>query len=575
MAITKMMHMKAAKKGKPSSHLKNAIEYILNPEKVLNAGTPEAYVGTVNCTLSGVYREMMNTKKHYGKLDGRQGYHFVISFKPGEATHEQCFNISKEFIKKYFRDEYEIVYALHKDTDHIHTHIIFNSVNCTTGLKYHYKNGDWGRFIQPIVDSLCMSEGVPTLEYHIDEYVNDDGTIKDQLYSERYNWTEEIKKDIDYAIKISSDWGSFIANMKEQGYTFNYGKYVSVRKPGMQRARRLKENTVGEAYTPEAIIERIHIRCMGGIEPVGIIKNETKHIRNTYVKRQKFIPYKEMDFYERVQVRHMMRIRRAIPQYKATPGNWYVQRKAKELHRTEQKLAIKEMYSIFAVSDIPPVINELNNRVKDIKDKLKYIRIADKEYSDILEAFEKGADLSVFNITRADVEGYISSRDKSVEKLMSELKEIRKHIAVLRSMSDGKEAQLIEYSEREAKQITRYREIKDKLENLKADNNKDIMEITISVQLLNNCELDDEVIQTRVPGTWGKNVRYLRINKEDFAVINNEKTIYTYIDLNSEYELYGSSGEVEEIKKGEDLKIHYDDKEESLNINRNTKDWRL
>ncbi len=567
--------MKAAKKGKPSSHLKNAIEYILNPKKVLGGGTPEAYAGTVNCTLSGVYKEMMNTKKHYGKLDGRQGYHFVISFKPGEATHEQCFNISKEFIKKYFRDEYEVVYALHKDTDHIHTHIIFNSVNCSTGLKYHYKNGDWGRFIQPIVDSLCMSEGVPTLEYHIDEYVNDDGTIKDQTYSERYNWTEEIKKDIDYAIKISSDWESFVENMKEQGYTFNYGKYVSLRKPGMQRARRLKENTVGEAYTPEAIIERIHIRRMGGIEPVGIIKRETKNIRNTYVKRHKFIPYKEMDFYERVQVRHMMRIRRAIPQYKATPGNWYVQRKAQELHRTEQKLAIKEMYSIFAVSDIPPVINELNNIVKDIKDKLKNIRIADKEYSEILEAYEKRTDLSAFNVTRADVEGYISSRDKSVENLMSELKEIRKHIAVLKSMSDGKDAQLIEHSEREEKQTTRYREIKDKVKALRENGSENINEITISVKLLHNSFIDEDVIETRIPGMWGDNVRYLRIDKADFAVINNEKTIYTYIDASKDYKLYGWDGEVAVIKKGDEIAQYYDKQDKEININKNTKDRRL
>lgn len=33
MAITKLGHMKEASRGNPGKHLKNAIHYILNPEK--------------------------------------------------------------------------------------------------------------------------------------------------------------------------------------------------------------------------------------------------------------------------------------------------------------------------------------------------------------------------------------------------------------------------------------------------------------------------------------------------------------------------------------------------------------
>ena len=111
MAITKLDHLKESKKGNPAAHLKNAIRYILNPEKT-NGGM---FVGG-NCGTSAeeIYASMISTKEFFGKTGGRKGYHFVISFSPGEASCEEAFQIGKEFCEQYFSNAYEYVYAVHR-----------------------------------------------------------------------------------------------------------------------------------------------------------------------------------------------------------------------------------------------------------------------------------------------------------------------------------------------------------------------------------------------------------------------------------------------------------------------------
>lgn len=72
-------------------------------------------------------------------MHGRQGYHFVISFEPGETDADEAYKITKEFAKKYLGENYDYVFATHTDKNHIHSHLIFNSVSRTDGYKYRYE----------------------------------------------------------------------------------------------------------------------------------------------------------------------------------------------------------------------------------------------------------------------------------------------------------------------------------------------------------------------------------------------------------------------------------------------------
>ena len=154
------MNIKDTGTSDHAGHLNRLLNYMMNPDKTKE----EALVGAVNCTPESAALMMQQTKENFGKTSGRQGYHFVISFKPGETDADTAYKIAEEFISEYLADKYETVFAVHDDKEHIHIHICFNSVSFVDGYKYHYANNDWAKIIQPIVNKLTSKEGLSTVE---------------------------------------------------------------------------------------------------------------------------------------------------------------------------------------------------------------------------------------------------------------------------------------------------------------------------------------------------------------------------------------------------------------------------
>lgn len=198
-----------ASKGK---HLKNSLEYILNPEKT-EMGT---LIGGSHILPDAdfAFEKMLETKRimeeRFGrkKTEGRQGYHFVLSFSPKDnITPEMAMEITQKFLEAYIPD-YESVYAVHTDRKHLHSHIVFNSVNMVNGLKYHYENGDWAKIIQPITNRLCEKYGLSTIK--LEDY---DGKPKKKTI------TQLIQEDVEECLKKVKSKTQFDHEMEKRGYT--------------------------------------------------------------------------------------------------------------------------------------------------------------------------------------------------------------------------------------------------------------------------------------------------------------------------------------------------------------------
>lgn len=255
MAITKLLHMKQSGQSNPAKHLQNAINYVLNPEKTQNG----LLVGAGNCNVYSAYEDMINTKKQIGKTTGRQGYHFIISFLPGEVVPEIAMEVIDKFAKEYLGDAYEYVYAVHDDTDHTHAHLIFNSVNRITRNKYHYKDGDWEREIQPITNKLCREYGLSEMSFE-----REDG--RDKGENKSYNkwqdekrghptWDSLIKEDIDRFIEQSSSYEEFLSILIKNKYEVKDGKHLSVKPLG--KGKSFRTHQINEHYAKEEIEKRI------------------------------------------------------------------------------------------------------------------------------------------------------------------------------------------------------------------------------------------------------------------------------------------------------------------------------
>ncbi len=81
-------------------HLANAISYITDEEKTQGG----ALVGSHNCNVDFALQEMLATKRKYGKMDKRQGYHFIIRAKE-EAEKRQAVRRTKEERKRVRREK--------------------------------------------------------------------------------------------------------------------------------------------------------------------------------------------------------------------------------------------------------------------------------------------------------------------------------------------------------------------------------------------------------------------------------------------------------------------------------------
>lgn len=260
------MHINSDKRG-GTGHLKNSLRYILNPEK-----TEKGYLvgGNAGNDPEEIFRVMMDTKKEWGKTDKRQGYHFVISFKPGEVTSDQAFLVLKEFCEEYLGEDYDYVFAIHTDQDHQHGHIIFNSVNRVSGYKYRYEKGDWEKFIQPVTDRICERFGISRLEFDQDKKTGKSYAEHDAEKKGRPTWMKIIQADIDFAVSRSRFWEEFLVQMKQLGYRIKEGKHTTFIPPGAKKGRR--DVTLGEGYRKEDIRKRLSQETLRA-EPVKILSS--------------------------------------------------------------------------------------------------------------------------------------------------------------------------------------------------------------------------------------------------------------------------------------------------------------
>lgn len=266
MAITKLMHMKESP-GWPHTHLKNSIDYILDVKHGGKKTQHGVLVGG-NCGLNNeeILNNFLETKREYGKLDKRQGYHFVLSFPKGEPDTETAYKVAEEFCQQFLGDSYDYVFAVHTDKEHLHAHVIFNSVSRETGLKYHYKKHDWEKIIQPITDRICREYGLGALAFE-EKRVGKSYAEWAAKREGKCNWTNIIRADVDYAIQQADSFTEFFGIMKEMGYELRTGRswkdntdvmYYTFRDAdGKKHSRRSNYKYMPKGYSPGEVMARI------------------------------------------------------------------------------------------------------------------------------------------------------------------------------------------------------------------------------------------------------------------------------------------------------------------------------
>ena len=410
MAISKILHMKDSGNSFHARHLKRALDYVMNPEKTQRG----RLVGAVNCQADIAFEQMMDTKKQFGKTDKRQGYHIILSFKEDEVEPDRAFEITQKFVAEYLGDAYEAVFVVHDNTDHVHSHIVFNSVSFVDGKKYRYEKGDWAKYIQPITNKLCQEYGLSIIDVEDGSKEKKHENYKDwSEYREgSFVWADMIKRDLDACILQANDFSGFLELLSEKGYEVKQGKYLAVRPQGMTRFRRCK--TFGENYSQEAIVERIAKEDLSFYQS----QNEEKQaaIVKCYVKRYRRAKMSGL------QKRYYAKLYR-IGKRKKKPYSqvWKYRDDIRKMHKLQEQYLFLVRHKIESAEELVLVLDNLTDKKKEAsKEKSKTYK-AKERFKDIFEKAEQIRELDDAESCYQSGDTFFEDEHNAWESLNTEL----------------------------------------------------------------------------------------------------------------------------------------------------------
>ena len=350
MAITKILNIQESEGRNPASHLKNALEYIQNPDK-----TEECIlVGGINCLPDTAFEQMEETKNIFHKTGKRQGYHVIISFSPEEkVTAEQAMYVLEHFAKDVLGDDYEAVYAVHTDRGHMHGHLIWNSVSMTTGKKYNSPKGNWKNHLQPITNKYCDELGLSIMPA---EYSRNPKNISRDKWEKEMSMKEIILRDAKMCAYAAGNVEHFKYLMKRLGYVFKKDAWMEVQAPGFRYYHKLAK--MDEMFSEETL--RHHVDMPWMVKPYFY----SSDIRGLH--RTKLSPYQKRFYAKLYRLRIVEQKRFAVGGAKYTED-------LKRFHQLQDEYLLIVNNDIKSVVDLVYFIGEQEEKIQQIEDRQKEI----------------------------------------------------------------------------------------------------------------------------------------------------------------------------------------------------------
>ena len=400
MAITKILNIQESDGRNPASHLKNALEYIQNPDKTEEC----VLVGGINCLPDTAFEQMEETKNIFHKTGKRQEYHVIISFSPEEkVTAEQAMYVLEHFAKDVLSDDYEAVYAVHTDREHMHGHLIWNSVSMTTGKKYNSPKSNWKNHLQPITNKYCDELGLPIMPA---EYSKNPKNISRDKWEKEMSMKEIILRDAKMCAYAAGNVEHFKYLMKRLGYVFKKDAWMEVRAPGFRYYHKLAK--LDEMFSEDML--RHHVDMPWMAKPYFY----SSDIRGLH--RAKLSPFQKK-FYAKL---YRLRI---VEQKRFVVGGAKYAEDLKRFHRLQDEYLLLVNNDIKSVVELVDFIGEQEEKIQQIEDRQKEIY---RESSSRKRKINTEAQYREYQIWHVEVQ-------EELDKLKQEKREIKRQL----QLADG------------------------------------------------------------------------------------------------------------------------------------------
>ena len=242
--------------------MRSVMKYVAQEAKTQWQG--RQLVTGVNCQAASAYDDFLNTKLLYHKDGGRMFYHLVQSFPSGAEVDPDVAHTAALKLAEQFKD-HEVLACTHTDRDHVHSHLIINSVDFETGRKLHV-DGDVIQQLKMVNDQICAELGLPVFEPPRERKEKPMSSREYRSADKSQSWKFALMSTIDLCMAYAGSRKEFVELMKSVGYEVKWTeerKYITYTMPDDQRCRDnklhetkyLKENmehefTIRQAQVP-------------------------------------------------------------------------------------------------------------------------------------------------------------------------------------------------------------------------------------------------------------------------------------------------------------------------------------
>ncbi|MCD7959545.1 MAG: relaxase/mobilization nuclease domain-containing protein [Ruminococcus sp.] len=237
------------------------LAYITNEKKTENG----LFVFSHGCSLDAdeAAEDFLTVQQSMGT--GRSSVlaqHLIQSFKPGEVTPEQAFEIGKELCEKFLGDAYQYVLAVHTDRQHIHCHVVFNNTNMENGKTFetleNRKKDSW-KNLRTLSDTICEEHGLSVIPETEAEKSKGKSHYEWDMNRQGLSWKTQLKFALDDCIMESDSFEDFLEKIRAKNIEVDYNPEHKIdlkfRMDGQERWSRAR--TIGWYYETLQLKKRI------------------------------------------------------------------------------------------------------------------------------------------------------------------------------------------------------------------------------------------------------------------------------------------------------------------------------
>ena len=221
----------------------------------------------LNCDIDYAKSSFKATREMYGKTDGNEGHVVIQSFKPNEVTPEQCNQLGLELAEKIAPNHQVAVYT-HNDTDHVHNHIVINSIDLETGKKFN-NNKKALHDIRQANDEVCQSHNLSIPEEKAKlRYTQAEQNIIDKSNNDKASWKNQVRMAIEETKEQATDFDDFKQRLETKGVEVARVTNKTITYLHIEENKKVRGNKLGEDYEKGEIVNAINKQKQSREQPV-------------------------------------------------------------------------------------------------------------------------------------------------------------------------------------------------------------------------------------------------------------------------------------------------------------------